>query len=450
MPALEFGTSSYERARGDLPELPVVNYTVELAPTEERGFVLQSRPGLDDRSESMGAAPVDALFKRDGVLSGALFGVAGGELYSGSSSLGVINGNGPVSIDGYADTLFIAAGGSLWTYNGTALAEVAFPDDASVTKVIVAASRAVAIRADTQKYYFSGVLDDAFTGLAFASAESQPDRLLDMLFRDGVLALFGSETVELHVLTGDADLPFQPIGGRVIERGIKATGCATPIGSTFAWVTNLNEVCVQDENTIISNPGMQAKIAAATSVKLFTFTLDGVEYLALRLDTETHVWSLQAKSWSRFESYGQTNWLPQCFAGGVFGSAIDGRTMAWGTGHTDLGGVLERRFRAGLPINSGGMILGNVQLRTNVGQTPYLTGDYSDPKVEMRLSRDGGRTWGAWKSARLGGQGDYRTKPIWRACGQAAYPALLAEYRVTPPVDVRVSNVLVNEQWGGR
>lgn len=450
MPAVDFGLSSYERPRGDMPELPVVNFTVEEAPTEERGIAMQSRSGLSDRGADMGSGPVDTLFQRDGVLSGSLFGVSAGELYRDAVPLGSINGSGPVSIDGYSDFVFAAAGGGLWGYDGSALLNIAFPDDANVTKVIVAASRAIAIRADTQAYYFSPVLAETFDGLDFTSAESQPDRLLDMLFRDGVLVLFGSETTELHALTGDADLPFQPIPGRVIERGIRATGCATSIGPTFAWVTNLNEVCVQDENNIISNPGLQAKIEASAAVRLFTFVLDGVEFLALRLDAETHVWSFRSKTWSQFESYGQTNWLPQCYAGGVFGSSVDGRTMAWSSGHLDLGGIMERRFRAGFPVNSGGVILGNIALRTNVGNTPYLTGDEADPQVEMRLSRDGGQTWGNWRSVGLGGQGQYRTKPTWRGCGQASYPAFLAEFRTTAPIDLRVSNVLVNEAYGGR
>jgi len=57
---LQFGLTAQERARGDLPELPVINMFAEEAPTEETGIVLQSRPGLLDRVEDMGAGPVQA------------------------------------------------------------------------------------------------------------------------------------------------------------------------------------------------------------------------------------------------------------------------------------------------------------------------------------------------------------------------------------------------------
>jgi len=42
MPAAQFGLSSYERAEGDLPALPVINMYAE--ETASEGVVLQSRP----------------------------------------------------------------------------------------------------------------------------------------------------------------------------------------------------------------------------------------------------------------------------------------------------------------------------------------------------------------------------------------------------------------------
>jgi hypothetical protein len=450
MPSIQFGLSSYQRARGDLPELPVVNLFAEEAPTEETGVVLQSRPGLDDRGADMGAGPVRQLFQRDLVLSTALFGVSGSTLYSGTTALGSIDGTGHVSMAGYSTNVFIAAGAGLWGYDGTTLAEIALPDSFDAVKVLVAASRVVAIRKDTGKFYWSDSLEDDIEALDFATAESQPDRLLDMVFIDDTLVLGGAETIEFWPNTGDSNLPFQPLEGRVIEKGVKATGCMVPFGSTFAWVTNGNQVCLGDENGIISNPGLEEQIEASTECLLFVFNLGGIEFLALRLDDETHAWSWRSKLWSQFASYGEGNWVAQCFAGGVFGSAVDGKTLAWGDGHTDLGGVLERRFRAGMAINSGGVVINNVQIRCNVGQTPYLTGDYIEPKAEMRISRDAGQTFGSWRAVELGAQGNYRQRVQWRACGLASQPAFLAEFRVTAPVDWRVSDVLANEPYGGR
>lgn len=450
MPRLQFGLSSYERARGDLPQLPVINLFAEASPTEQTGVVLQSRPGIEDRAANMGIGPVKALFKGDGVVGGLLYGVSNGHLYRGTTDLGAIDGDAAFSMAGYENLLFVAGGQSLWGWDGTTLAAVAFPDGASVAKVAVGASRALLIREDTGLFYWSNVLSSTIGGLSFAVAESSPDRLLDLLFIDDTAVLFGSETVEFWPNTTEAELPFRPLEGRVFSVGIKATGCVTQFGEGFAWVTNNNVVCYQDPTGVISNEGLEAKIEASAVVALFRFWLGGTEFLALRLDDETHVLSAKTRLWSQFASYGQSNWLPQCHAGGVFGSYSDGRTFEWGQGHSDLGGVLERRFRAGLPINSGGVVLSNLLLRANPGNTPYLVGDYAEPVVEMRLSRDAGKTWGAFKPRTLGEQGKYRTAVRWNALGMASQPGILAEVRVTDPVPVRISDVLINEPRGGR
>lgn len=450
MPDIQIGLSSYQRAQGDLPGLPVFNMYAEEAPTETAGVTLQSRPGLDDRGADMGSGPVRQLYRRDGILENALFGVSGGSFYRETALVGAIDGGGPVSMDGYADLVFVAAGNRLWGYDGSALAPVPFPDGADVLKVIVGESRAIAIRADTQAYYYSEVLSDNIDGLNFASAESQPDRLLDCLYLDGILILYGAETVEFHPSTGDPDLPFAPLQGRVFKKGIKATGCATKVGSTHAWVTNQNQVCVTDESNIISNTGLEERIEAATDVKLFNFLINGIEFLALRLDGETQLYSLRSSLWSEFGSHGEDNWVPQCWTSGVFGSSVDGKTLSWGAGHSDLNGVMERRFRGGFPLNGGNISIRNLRLRANVGSTGALSGTYANPVCELRTSRDAGRTWGTPRIAALGAQGKYRNRLEWRRLGTFDDPGALFEFRVTDPVPFRVSAVTINETGTGR
>ncbi len=447
---MQFGLSAFERARGDLPPLPVINMFAEDAPTEATQAVLQSRPGLTDLAQTIGL-DVAALFTGDGVLGGARFGLSSGNLYSGTTLVGSIDGVGPASIAGFEDLLFVAAGETLWTYDGLTLAAVAFPDGADVAKVIVGASRAIAIRKDTEQYYFSPALAGTIDGLDFISAESQPDRLRDALFIDDVLVLFGAETVEFHPNTGDPDLPFQPLEGRVFEKGIRATGCAVIWDASFAWVGGDNVVYINGQAPVpISNPGLQEKIEASATCALFAFMLDGQEFLALRLDTQTYVFGNRNRLWSEFESYGETNWLPKCWAGGVFGCS-NGDLAEWGSDNLDFGGVLERRFRGGFPLNSGGLTVDSLRARCNTGQTPFLTGDYDDPALELRLSDDAGKTWSSWiDDITLGRQGEYRKEVVWNALGMASQPGFLAEFRVTAPVDWRVSECLINEGRGGR
>ena len=449
MARIQYGTSSYERARGDLPPLPVRNMFAEEAPTEETQLCLQSRPALHDRAANMGAGEIKALFRRNGVVTGALFGVAGGNLYQETVSKGAIPGSGPVSIAGNDIGIMVAAGSTLSYYNGAALASVVFPDTANVIKVFAGASRFWCIRAGTGRIYWTPPLAATVAALAYATAESMADELLDGLWIDDTAVLFGKESVEFWPNTGDANLPIQPLEGRVFELGIRATGCATVIGATFAWVTNDNTVCLNgQEPQPISNAGLNAKIAASVECRLFTCLIDGRELLALRLDSECHIYGLQSGRWSQFVTYGG-NWAALCHADGVFGAAA-GKTLAWFDDHLELGGTLERLFTAGFAINSGGVPISNLSIRTNPGNTPYLVSDYADPRVEMRISRNGGKTWGDWKQRSLGTQGSYRDMVQWRGLGMVSQPGFLCQFRVSDPVPFRVSDVRINEKYGGR
>jgi hypothetical protein len=446
---LQFGITAFDRERGNLPELPVLNMFAEAAPTEESGIALQSRPGLMDRSDSMGTGPVQALYKQNGVLSGGLYGVSGGTFYNRVTAVGSIAGTNPVSMAGFEDLLFITAGTTLYQYDGATLSTVAMPGSASAKKIVVGGSRLVVIAEDTETYYWSDVLSATIGALSFTSAESKPDQLRDMLFIDDTLILFGANTIEFHANTTDANLPFQPLEGRVFERGTRGTVGVTAVGSSFAWVTDINQICLGDPETVISAPWLNALIEASDNIYLWAFVLDGQEFLALRLDDRTFVYGMASAKWSEFSSYGETNWIPSCYADGVFGSSLDGKTLAWASNHLDMDGVLERRFRAGQQLDGGAVTIRNLSLRTNAGETPYLTGDYTNPTVEVRFSRDGGRTFGEWRQTTLGEQGRYNHRVQWPACGTFGRPGILAEFRVTDPVPFRVSAVLVNEALTG-
>ncbi len=443
---LEYAIGSNERERGDLPHLPVVNMFAESYGPEKK-VLLQSRPGLESAAISMGAGPVSELFKITGVLTDQVFGVSGGALYGNSTLIGSIDGSGHTSFGGYETIVFTNSGESIWAYDGATLTSIAFPDSADVVKILVAASRLVAIREDTGQFYWSDPLASTIGALDFATAENSPDNLKDMLFFGDTLILFGTETIEFWPVTSDDALPFQPLIGRVFPVGIRETGCVVQMGSSFAWVTNENQICLGDPSKVVSTPGLQALLDQSATARLWTFQLDGDEYLALRMDDSTWVLSSRSEQWTEMASHGSDNWLPTCYEEGFFG-ASDGTLLQFSADHYDRGGVLERRFRAWLPITDKGVRVYSLNLRTNPGHTPILTGDYSDPVVELRTSSDGGNTWGPWKARTMGVMGRYRTKTRWNGLGMFGYPGMMVEIRITDPTPFRVSGITINEPFG--
>lgn len=446
---LSFGLTEVQRKRGNFPELPVVNMLAEQVSTEN-GVSLQSRPPLVTGSITMGSGPVKSLFSIDGVLSGSLFGVSGTSLYEEATNRGTVTGSGYSSLAGYEDILFVNAGEDIHSWDGSTFSSLTFPDSADVIKIVVGASRLVAIRKDTAKIYWSGILNTTIDALNFATAENEPDRLVDMLYIGDRLVLFGSKTVEFWPATGDSDLPFAPLPGATFQIGCKATGLAQEFNRGFIWITSNNEVCVNDQNNIVSSSDLQVAISKSTNTQLFTFYIDGNEFAAIKLDNETWVYSSRTGVWSTFESYGETNWVCQCYENGYFGSTKDGVLLQWGeTNHLDLEGPLERRVRAWQPLTSEPFNVGNIQVKANTGHTPFITGEYADPVVELRTSKDGGRTWQNWKAKSMGAQGSYRTRLVWGSMGLFGFPGLMVEIRNSDPVDFRLSRISCNHPLGG-
>ncbi len=447
MPDIFYGISNYNRERGNFPATPVVNMYAESVPIENKP-ALQSRLGLEDSSIVMGAGPVKTLFHNDGVLNGNTFGISGSSLYKEGTLVGVIDGSGPAKIDGYENFLFAAAGTRLWGYDGVTLSTVTTPDNFEVIDLCVGASRLVVVEENTGRFWWTSALGATIEAINFATAENSPDKLKACLFVGDILILFGSKTVEFWPVSQDGDAPFTPLAGRVFSVGIKGTGCATRVSSTFAWVTNHNQVCIADPENIVSGADLEARIEAAANVSLWTFRMEGVEYLAVRLDDETTVFNMRSKTWSEFKSEGESNWIPQSYADGYMGSSIDGRLVQWSDEYSDFGGDLERLFRGGIAIESKGQQLNNITIRTNPGKTTYLSGDYADPMVELRLSNDGGNTWTLPKPRSLGQAGEFRPRVQHRSLGMFGPPGMVFEYRVTDPVPFRVSNVVANEPYG--
>lgn len=443
-----YGTSVFERRRGDFPTLPVKNMVGEGVPVEP-GVTLQSRPGLENSAITMGSGPVHRLYQVDGVLDNGLFGVSGNKLFESSTEIGTVSGSGPVSLCGYENYLFVNAGEQIHRWDGATYDAIIFPDMADVSKIAVGASRLIALRKDTAQFYWSDPLGVTIPSLNFATAENEPDKLLDLLFMADRLYLFGSETVEIWVVGTDQDLPFTPLPGTTFPVGIKTTDCVARLGRSFAWVTNYNEVCIDTPENIISDPELQVRIEESTTTSLWSFFIDDNQFLSLRLDDETWVYSMRAGLWSTFESFGETNWICQSFENDLFGTSTSGTLVQFSDDYSDFDDPIVREFHGWVRITAEPLWLGNVVLRTNPGTTPFLSGDYSNPVVELQTSQDGGKTWMPWISQPLGVQGAYRIKTIWSSLGQFGYPGALVKIRNSDPVPFRISGLSYNEPFGG-
>jgi len=441
---IEYGTSAFNRTRGNLPPLRLVNLFAEQGKAGDP-VVLQSFRGIVVDS-THGSGPIRGTFQRDGVFNGDKFVVSGTEFYRGSTLLGTIAGDGVVSIASSDLELLVTAGSTLYSYNGTDFVAVSFPDDAGVTAVVHTAGYFVAIRAGTGQWYFSAVLDGrTWDGLDFATAESEPDYLLDMTVLDGILVLAGSQSIEFWAPSGNQDLPFTKIQQREFEQGLAATGCIVSVDNTFFFLgSDLILYRNGEVPTAVADNAIVEASQASTTYRLFLLTDERHKFIYLRLDNKTYGLDITTNQWTERMSYGRDNWR----VGAGMGDDETGTVWRF-DGYLDNGGPMERLFTAGSLLESPFQVR-NLRLSAEVGTTPYLNGDYANPQIEMRSSDDGGNLWSDWESEELGAQGEYGNRVEFRALGMFADPGMLFQFRITDPVSVRISNVQVNAPKGGR
>lgn len=113
------------------------------------------------------------------------------------------------------------AAGTLLGGGGTALATVAGLAAGEASKGLLTLDSFVLISvANSQKFYWLEPGTTRIDPLNFASKESNPDNILDLLTVGDQALIMGNGSTENWYATGDFNAPFAPIDGRVYQRGV--------------------------------------------------------------------------------------------------------------------------------------------------------------------------------------------------------------------------------------
>jgi hypothetical protein len=437
---LEYGKGAYERTRGNLPALTTVNMFVEQS--NSQGIVMQSRLPLAEAA-TIGTGPIQASLVRDGVFDGERFTISGSVAYRGSTALGAVAGEGPASIAVRAGEVLFNAGGPIYSYNGIDFIEVTFPDDSNVTKILYSAGYFIAVEAGTGYLFFSAVNNGrSWDALDFFEVESEPDAVFDIVTLDGVLVAGGPNSVEFFAPTGNPDLPYSPIQQRVFEQGVYAAGCMVQDDNTFFFI-GFDKILYRNGNVpeAIGGDWLTERIEASSTARLYLLKDGRHKFVCIRLDGETFAMDITTGELFELRSYGRDNF--RC--GPDYGDDETGKIWQFvDYGPDNDEGIVERILTAGERLISP-KTYDNVVIECEVGTTPFLTGNYTDPTIEFRMSVDGGNEWTDWETDSLGPQGDYLKVIKYNALGQAGFPGALFQARVTDPVSFRVSGFYDNQ-----
>lgn len=465
MPGIPLGQGVYNRL--DDPRIPLKNMYFEQTPTNLTDQVsLTSRPGLSTFiSEGLGDGPVRGVCRDDGTLSNYLFVVSGSSLYvrtiSGSviASLGAITGSDRVVMASNVEKVLIASGTLLYEADSASLSTVTVPDDAPVSSVAYL-NNYFLILVDGQRVYFSDVAGTTFNALDYFSADSSPADLKNIAVTGDELWMFGRSTVEVFAPTGNADLPFQRVPGRVFPVGIYEYGRDAVVKTDYGvvWVGKEGIVYRSGSSPIqISDESVEQAItkAAKNSAEMFAwhYVAEGRSVYVLNIDDGddgiTFAWDIKTGKWTQYASYTFPLWNVWSSARGFDGSYYVGDTTAgkvWKIEPTlttdgdqpiicEWSGLIERNT----PMRCNAVIL---DCSVGIG-----TADYPDnvPTVQLRTSDNRGKTYGSWLTELLGRMGDFNRQIYWTRLGIMSSPGRIFHFRTAPPARFTVRKARYND-----
>lgn len=374
--------------------------------------------------------------------------------------------------------LFITSGnyGYLFTLGSNTFAQVRDPDvDGGSTMGAQLDGYFIALDTTTSTIYISDLLDgttwDA-TQFQQRSIESDPWVSIAVLNRQ--LWLLGSLTSEVWFNSGETPFPFQPHPSGLVQYGCAAPYSTTVTGTTLIWLAATREGIGQVVQTSDFTPDVVSSFAVSTALAGYASIGDAIgdsyseighTFYVLSFPTVQKTWAFDVTTTMALSS--SQRWAER-------GTWIDEENVyeAWHpcystyqndellildrtkgvlyrlshTIGTDVGSRVIRRIRRPPSLFQGNQVLrvGAFELLLEPG-LGTVSGQGSNPQVALRISGDGGKTFGNERLSGAGKIGSFGTRTRWLRCGSGR--RWMPEIVVTDPIPWKLlgADVFVQE-----
>lgn len=296
---------------------------------------------------------------------------------------------------------------------------------------------------ENRKFTLSS-LENAKTinALDFATAEKKAGKAVRIVEHAGELVIFNSTWTEFWRNVDDADFPFAPIGFK--PRGLMAAHAVVPCDNTLMFPGDDGIVygLANYDPVRISNHHVERLIqedADKASIFGFGWSRGGHAFASFTGADWTRCYDANTKLWHSRQSYGRNDWRVR-WAVPAWNKIIVGDALSGKLGYLDSNTYTE----FGDPIiwkvvsppmhafpNGGIVDAFHMDLATGYGT---LSGQGSEPKVMLRVSKDGGNTFGQYRELELGVRGKHATRVTARRLGAFGPKGIVFEISISDPV----------------
>lgn len=431
-------------------------YFIKTGYNETYDFYVHSRPGLTAWKDlSSSNSEIRGMLEKNNVL----YLIVDNKCYSSDkdgnlTELGTIGtSSGKCSISATHDIIFFhdKSKGYEWDITDSTFNEVTDTDFPGASPTMTAQDDYFFAHTG-DVLYWSGLADArTWSALDFVTAEGIGEEIKAVYSFQSTVFVLGRQGTEMYFNTGDTT-PWERLSRVLLQQGIEATDTLSEGKSNLYWLArgrqgNLSVITVDRSfnDVQISDDALNYRISTYSRVddaEGFVFQREGKEFYQLNFPSEGKTWLYDAdlQLWTELTSVRnevEGRHLAKDhvdFAGlnlvSDFEKAIIYKLDD--TAYTDNGERILRKIVTAPIINDLEDIRINeieVDFQNNVG---LVSGQGSTPQAVLRMSKDGGFTFGNHKFKEIGTQGKPRQEAKWRRLGSG--DRIVFELTMSDPV----------------
>jgi hypothetical protein len=326
----------------------------------------------------------------------------------------------------------------------------------------------ISLNPGTRQFFTSFVADGQdWAALNFASKDSWPDNLITMLMNKRELWLMGTERGEVWWDAGDPSFPFERVQGASIEVGVTAANTFKRCDGGVFWLGGSEHganICYRSNGydaQRISTHALEfiwSKYGTTSDAEAWIYQEEGHTFYALYFptgdatwvyDCATHLWHQRAwwdplnggyhADLARAHVYAFGKHLVSDRASGkIYQQSLDT--------YTDAGNPIRRLRSCSVFQERKWMYYSRLTVYQNTGEADGVNGAGTEPLAYLRLSDDGGKTWGNPIEMPMGFIGQYNYGSIWRNLGRSQDRAF--EWSTSEPIPIALVDAFVESTAG--
>lgn len=312
------------------------------------------------------------------------------------------------------------------------------------------------------KFFFSDLADaQSWDSLNFITAEGIGEEIKAMFSFQSNVFVMGSEGTEMYFNTGDS-FPWERLSRVLIQQGIEAINTISEGKTSLFWLARgrqgqLSVISVDRSftDTMVSDDALNYRMSTYSRVndaEGFVYQREGKEFYQLNFPSEGKSWlyDVDLQLWTELTSVR---------------NGLEGRHLA--SMHVDFNGLnLVADFEKAIiyklddtsytdngerilrKLVSSAMIADLKDIRINEVEIDFqnnvglVSGQGSSPQAMLRVSKDGGFTYGRHLYKEIGTLGKFRQDAKWRRLGSG--DRIVLELTMSDPVRWAVLGAFIN------